>query len=521
MILQKDEIFANRYQLIKQIGQGGYSVVWLAKHTITNVEVVLKIYAPNSGLDENALRIFAEEFALLFNLNHTHLLKPAHFDVEDNMPFLILPYYENGSCESLIGQIGEREAWQLIADVSDGLDYLHSLEPPIVHQDIKPDNILVDAYGRYLITDFGISTRIRSTLRKSVPSQSFSGAGTTSYMGPERFGKTPLPIKASDIWSLGATLFELLTGNVPFDKGGGLIQKSGAEIPEIQEAYSSELKIVIYACLSPEAWNRPKAEQLREYAKAILKGDSPKVEWIKFEDSKKDRLDQLKERFSSTKDYLVLYKKPFFYISVFVCLVGCCWGYVRYTDKDITEIISSWFSKDTLLVKAEETLSEYKMLIDSTTYLIDQATAEKSGVLEQLINAKEKLGQIRDYELLYKEVMPDSYNRSEQIGIQLADKIDLVYEQWENAADVQSTINKPVAIELYRLLLQLREVPSVRVKWDTIKLHLDAQKERKIERKKDSIRLHNVIMNVNKMRYYEMQELWLGKSWRKYEMRKV
>lgn len=469
MILQKDEIFANRYQLIKQIGQGGYSVVWLAKHTITNVEVVLKIYAPNSGLDENALRIFAEEFALLFNLNHTHLLKPAHFDVEDNMPFLILPYYENGSCESLIGKIGEREAWQLIADVSDGLDYLHSLEPPIVHQDIKPDNILVDAYGRYLITDFGISTRIRSTLRKSVPSQSFSGAGTTSYMGPERFGKTPLPIKASDIWFLGATLFELLTGNVPFDKGGGLIQKSGAEIPEIQEAYSSELKTVIYACLSLETWNRPKAEQLREYAKVILKGDSPKVEWIKSENSKNDWLDQIGEQLSSVKDYLVLYKKPLFYISFFVCIIGSCWGYVRYTDKDAMGIMASWFIRDPLLVKAEDDLSKYRLLVDSTTYLIEQAIAEKSGVLEQLITAKKQLKQIEDYEYLYKKVMSGSYNQSKQIGIQLDDKIDLVYKKWENAADVQFSINETfVAIELYRLLLQLKEVPRVREKYNKV-----------------------------------------------------
>ena len=261
-MLQENTLFANRYQLIKLLGRGGFSEVWLAKDNWTHLQIAIKVYAPGQGMDQDGLQDFCGELASVYDLNHSNLLKPQHVDTWQNMPYLIMAYCPAGSCVKRVGKMTEPELWKLIHDVAAGLAYLH--EKDVIHQDIKPDNILVDTEGNYLITDFGISTRARSTLRKSVIGGSTSG-GTTAYMGPERFSRQPAPTKASDIWSFGAMAFELLEGVTPFGEIGGGMQKGGAEIPFINAPVSDALKFTIFKMLSKETWDRPTATTLIEW----------------------------------------------------------------------------------------------------------------------------------------------------------------------------------------------------------------------------------------------------------------
>ena len=264
MLLQPNTIFDNHYTLIRQLGRGGFSEVWLAHDSYMDIDVAIKIYAPGQGMDSNSINEFRREITGVFQLNHPNLLCPKHLGIWENMPYLIMAYCPAGSCLKFVGNISESEIWHLIHDVAAGLAYLH--EKDIVHQDIKPDNILVDTEGNYLITDFGISTRARSTLRKSVMGGNTSG-GTTAYMGPERFSREPAPTKASDIWSFGAMAFELLEGVTPFGEIGGGMQKGGAEIPFIKAPVSDALKYTIFKMLSKETWDRPTAATLIEWAK--------------------------------------------------------------------------------------------------------------------------------------------------------------------------------------------------------------------------------------------------------------
>lgn len=259
MRLQENTTFANRYQLERLLGRGGFSEVWLAKDNWTHLRIALKVYAPGQGMDANGLQDFCGELANVFDLNHTNLLKPTHVDSWNDMPYLIMAYCSNGSLTSQIGKMSEKEIWKLIHDVASGLAYLHSRD--IVHQDISPDNILIDDYKNYLITDFGISNRARSTLRKSVITSNING-GKAAYMGPERFSRQPAPTKASDVWSFGAMVYEVLEGNVPFGEVGGGLQKGGAEIPFIAANVSDALKFTVYKMLSKETWDRPTAETL-------------------------------------------------------------------------------------------------------------------------------------------------------------------------------------------------------------------------------------------------------------------
>lgn len=264
MVLQSNIIFDNHYTLIRQLGRGGFSEVWLAHDSYMDLDVAIKIYAPGQGMDSHSIDEFRREITRVFHLNHPNLLKPQHLGIYKQMPYLIMAYCPAGSCISRIGKMTENEVWKLIHDVASGLSYLH--EKDIVHQDIKPDNILIDIEGNYLITDFGISTHARSTLRKSVMC-SMNSAGTLAYMGPERFSQQPAPTKASDIWSFGAMLFELLEGMTPFPPDfGGSMQNANAVIPTIKAPVSDKLKQIIYKMLSKETWDRPTAATLIEWA---------------------------------------------------------------------------------------------------------------------------------------------------------------------------------------------------------------------------------------------------------------
>ena len=269
--MEEKKLFHDRYFLERLLGRGSFAEVWQAKDTKTGVEVALKVYAPATGLDDHGLDVFAREFSIVVGANHENLLKPLHYDTCDRRPYLVLPYCRQGSLARRVGNFSEPEAWRLLRDVAAGLAWLHAMNPPLIHQDIKPDNIMVADNGEYLITDFGVSTHLKSALRKSL-SSAFVSAGTTAYMAPERFGKDTTPIMASDVYSLGATVFEMLTADVPFGSDGGLLQKKGAEVPELRGEWSAQLKKTVALCLSANPWERPTAAQLEQYARTALAG---------------------------------------------------------------------------------------------------------------------------------------------------------------------------------------------------------------------------------------------------------
>ncbi|MDY0142963.1 MAG: protein kinase [Bacteroidales bacterium] len=279
MNLHPQQIFATRYKLISKLGAGGYSEVWLAEDTrAADLQVALKIFAASSGLDSDGLKTFSNEYKLVFDLNHSHLLRPNYYDVFEDRPFLVMPYIPKGSCLKLCGKMDEPELAKFLLQIGEALQYLHSQEPPIIHQDIKPDNILIDNKGNYLLTDFGISTKIRRTLTKSI-GQKTASSGTTAYMAPEKFSvklSDKAPIKANDIFALGVTMFELLTDELPCGDLGGILLSSGGQTAELPENYSPNLKKLIANCLSKDAWERPTAEELVEVAKNYQKGG----EWV-------------------------------------------------------------------------------------------------------------------------------------------------------------------------------------------------------------------------------------------------
>ena len=160
------DVFDERYILEKLMGSGGFADVWKAKDKDTNSSIALKIY---TNLDDDGINDLASEYTRMQNLNHTNILKADYFARWGNIPYLVMKVCEGGSLSKKVGCIDDTELMHVIQDIAEGLTYLH--QNKIVHQDIKPANILVDTRGDkpiYVLSDFGISSKTKTRLSHSV-----------------------------------------------------------------------------------------------------------------------------------------------------------------------------------------------------------------------------------------------------------------------------------------------------------------------------------------------------------------
>lgn len=282
------QLFDGHYVLIRPLSVDGATAdVWLALDMNTVTEdvqvteivklnddevdklgliVAIKIYRPQNALDIEGEQRFRDEYMIVFNCHHTNLIHPTHFSIFRDIPYLVLPYCKLGSSELLIGnKLEDENIWKYIKDVASGLAYLHALTPPIIHQDIKPANILLDDTLHYAITDFGISSQKGGVHGFYYDDEN---SGTLAYMAPERFQERTEPMPQSDIWAFGATLCEILTGKVPFGEEGGKNQMDSNVVMPVIPNVSSDIQRLIHACLSKKPEDRPSAEQIIRAAEA-------------------------------------------------------------------------------------------------------------------------------------------------------------------------------------------------------------------------------------------------------------
>lgn len=359
--MDNNNLFHDRYFLERLLGRGNFSEVWLAKDDKTNSQVALKIYAPATGLDDYGVDVLAREFSIVIKATQENLLTPKYFDIFERKPYLVLPYSKNGSIQRLVGKFTEDDAWHLFHDVAAGLAYLHNMNPSLIHQDIKPDNIMISDNGTYMITDFGVSAHAKSTLRKSL-STKFASAGTTAYMAPERFSKDNTPIKANDIWSLGAMVYEMVSGDVPFSSGteieGGILQKNGAEIPDLPANFTPELNQMIQMCLNENPWDRPTAEEIVKYAQIAIEGGNP---------------------FPGPDPWYVKYKIPLYFVTALFAAAVLVGLTLKLRPNQIEEL--SGISKASHLMRESSTAPEGFMLLNK---LVDDGDVQSTYLLSRL-----------------------------------------------------------------------------------------------------------------------------------------
>ncbi len=277
--LKVGDLFDGRYELQKIIGIGGFAEVWRAIDVVTGVTKAIKVYA---SLDDEAFKDLAAEYACMEGINHPGLLHADHFDRWGNMPYLTMKYCGGGSLLHNVGNTNTEQLLDIIHDIADALAYLH--DNGMVHQDIKPANILVDFRGEkinYLLSDFGISAKSRNHLTKSVRSNNIDNkvAMTEAYAPPEKFSPKRAerqPHPKGDIFSLGITIYELATGKLPFDNlsTGREMLYNNVQV-ELSQVHDPVIREFIRRCIDPVRDKRPAASEIGSVLEEISRRPTP------------------------------------------------------------------------------------------------------------------------------------------------------------------------------------------------------------------------------------------------------
>ncbi|MBN2392522.1 MAG: protein kinase [Anaerolineae bacterium] len=202
------------YRLIEQIGQGGMATVFKAYQPSMDRYVAVKILPSHFTQDATFVARFTQEARVLARLEHPHILPVYDYGEQEGITYLVMRYIEAGTLHDLIAQQGTlslREITRLMGQVGRALGYAH--DQGVIHRDIKPSNVLIDPQGNAFLTDFGIAKIVAGTAN-------FTGTGavigTPAYMAPEQGLGKPLDARC-DIYALGVMLYEMVTGQVPFD----------------------------------------------------------------------------------------------------------------------------------------------------------------------------------------------------------------------------------------------------------------------------------------------------------------
>jgi serine/threonine protein kinase/predicted Zn-dependent protease len=250
--------FAGRYQIIEELGKGGMGRVYRVLDKELKEEVALKLIKPEIAKDKKTIERFKNELKVARKISHRNVGRMYELMEDGGMHFITMEYVPGQDLRGLIRQTGQLTTGKAIAiakEICEGLNEAH--RQGVVHRDLKPSNIIIDRQGNARILDFGIA--------RSIAGKGITGAGvmigTPEYMSPEQVeGKET--DQRSDIYSLGIILYEMVTGQVPFegDTPFTVGVKHKSELPkdpqELNTQIPDELNNVILKCLEKEKEKR-------------------------------------------------------------------------------------------------------------------------------------------------------------------------------------------------------------------------------------------------------------------------
>ncbi len=284
-ILQIGSVLRDRYQIIDLVGQGGMGAVYKAEDLrlrgrICAVKEVLPDLISGPGMEDQAHEQFYREASVLARLDHPNLPKVSDFFQQDGREYLVMDFVPGQDLRQLVEEARRRDtflpeenvlAWA--EQLCDALSYLHTQDPPVLHRDIKPSNIKLTPRGMVKLVDFGLVKLLQPDESRTVTV--VQGRGTVAYTPLEQYGgDTGHTDVRSDIYSLGATLYHLLTGQPPADAKQRFL-KPGSLIPprDINPRISPRTEKAILAAIAQHPDDRPAS--VEEFRKLLFAPDAP------------------------------------------------------------------------------------------------------------------------------------------------------------------------------------------------------------------------------------------------------
>ncbi|MFQ5551975.1 MAG: protein kinase, partial [Gemmatimonadales bacterium] len=250
-----------RYEIDREIGQGGMANVYLADDVKHHRQVAVKVLRPDLAAALGPDR-FLREIEIAANLMHPHILPLYDSGEADGFLYYVMPYVKGETLRQRVEKEGElpvSEAVRIVREVVDALAFAHS--QGVVHRDIKPDNVMLS--GRHaMVTDFGVAKAISEATGRNQLTTAGVALGTPAYMAPEQATADPHIDHRADIYALGALAYELLTGRPPFTAGtpqavlAAHVTEQVEPVRKHRDQVPAALEAIVMRCLAKKPADR-------------------------------------------------------------------------------------------------------------------------------------------------------------------------------------------------------------------------------------------------------------------------
>ncbi len=252
LLAGRSSFFLGNYVLLDLLGRGGMGSVFLARHRTMNRRVALKVVSKQVGKDPASLARFLAEARLIASLDHSNIVQAYDVDKESDRFYIVMEYIEGQDLEAIVqehGLFGFEEVADCVRQAAEGLAHAHGRN--MIHCDIKPSNLLLSDQGTIKILDMGMA-RLAGSGQDSGEQVDHKVLGTIDYMSPEQALDGPDFDHRADIYSLGCTLYFLLTGHPPFDEGTltqRIVKHQTQPPPDILAAHADAPQALVDICM--------------------------------------------------------------------------------------------------------------------------------------------------------------------------------------------------------------------------------------------------------------------------------